>query len=142
MSRKPIVYRDLVDIRFADLDMYGHVNAKHYLDFVATARLNFMQREMKTSPQDVAASGIGFFLTQSLIQYKRSINGLQRILCESHIENVRDGVILEIPFVLKSEDGRKLYSDGVLEYTLVDLKSRQKTTITEKLENLFFETLS
>lgn len=136
----PIQYQDLVDVRFADLDFYGHVNSKHYIDFVATARLNFMQRDLKTSIEEIAKKNIGFFLIRSIINFKRPIVGLQRVLVTSHVQTVRDNSVLEIPFEIKSTDGVRLFSDGVLEFALIDMKTMRKTTAPDWLYPLFFET--
>jgi hypothetical protein len=35
MSGKAIIYKGLIDVHFSDLDFYGHVNSKHYIDYVS-----------------------------------------------------------------------------------------------------------
>jgi len=139
-NRDPIEYIDLVDIRFADLDFYGHVNSKHYLDLVATARLNFLAREMKMPMHEVAQKGIGFFLVKSTINYKRPINGLQRVLSSSRVVEIRDGKVLVIPFTIESEDRSRVFSDGILEYALIDMNTKKMTISPDWIVDLFLKT--
>lgn len=138
-ERAPIEYSDLVDIRFADLDFYGHVSSKHYIDLVATARLRFMHKKMQMRIEEVTARGVGFFLIKSTIHYKRPIHGLQRVYCSSHVADLRDGKVLVIPFTLESEDRTRIYSDGILEFALIDMATKKMTTASDWILDLFFE---
>ena len=138
-SRKPITYDESVDIRFSDLDSYGHVNSKHYVDFVSTARIVFMEKTLKTTIEDAAKKGIGFYLTKSTINYLRPITGLVRVRCRSHVHEIRDGKVLVIPFELLTEDGKRKYSDGTLEFTIVDMNTKRTTSAPEWVADLFFE---
>ena len=38
---KPIVYRSELNVRFAELDPYGHVNSTHYLDYIISSRFDW-----------------------------------------------------------------------------------------------------
>lgn len=141
MTRKPIIYKGHIDIRSSDIDLYGHVNSKHYIDIVSTIRLNFMEQEMKMPMEKITQKGLGFFMTKSTVNYRKPINGLQRVLVRSYISEVKNQKFMFIPFEICTEDGEKVFSDGVLEFALVDLKSHK--TLSEDppewLLDLFFE---
>lgn len=138
-TKKPIIYEDLVDVRFSDLDHYNHVNSKHYIDMVSTTRLTFLDREMKTPIEQVTERGIGFFMTKSTVNYKRPIQGLQKVRSKSHVADIKDGKILIIPFELCSEDGTKTFADGILEFALIDMTTKRTTTAPEWILELFFK---
>ena len=59
-SREPVIFENSVDIRFADLDHYNHVNSSHYIDLVNTSRLNFMSHDLKLSIEEVTKEGLDF----------------------------------------------------------------------------------
>ncbi len=139
LMRKPIEYADTLDIRFSDLDSYGHVNSKHYVDLVSTARLNFMSRDMKTKISDVTGQGIGFFMTKATMNFKRSINGLQKVRAVSFVQEIKDKKTLIVPFSITSENCETIFSDGVLEFALIDLKTNRSTPAPDWIIDLFFE---
>ncbi|WP_413289900.1 acyl-CoA thioesterase [Bdellovibrio sp. HCB337] len=137
-TRSPIEYVGLVDIRFSDIDSYGHVNSKHYLDIISTARLNFLAEQMKMPIEDVTKQGIGFFLTKSTMNFKRPISGLQKVLATSRVTEVRDGKVLVIPYELTDETKTVTYSDGTLEFAIIDMHSKRVTTAPTWVLDLFF----
>lgn len=138
-ERKPIAYNGLAEIRFSDLDQYGHVNSKHYLDVVLTLRLNFMHESCGMSVEEVTQRGYGFYLTRSTIQYRRSIIGLQKVMIKSHVAEVKQGKVLVVPFEIRSRDESVLHSVGELEFVIVDLASQKPTTMAPWMEDLLFE---
>jgi YbgC/YbaW family acyl-CoA thioester hydrolase len=139
MPRNPIKYHGHMDIRFSDLDYYGHVNSKHYVDFVSTVRLLFLSEKLQFPIEKVAANGIGFYMTKSIVNYKRPIIGLQKVFVQSHVDEVRDGKILIIPFSISSLNEGKDFADGTLEFTLIDMSTKRSTIAPSWLLDLFFE---
>jgi len=139
MSRKPISYSELIDIRFSDLDMYGHVNSKHYIDIVSTARLIFVAEKMKMPIEEVTKRGVGFFMTKSSVNYKRPINGLQKVLAKSHVSEIRENRTLIVPFSISTAVGDVTFADGVLEFALIDMNMKRGMEAPAWLVDLFFE---
>lgn len=133
----PIIYTGDIDVRFGDLDPYGHLNAKHYLDIVATARLRFLACEMKCPVEQLVERGIGFYLKKATQNFQRPIPGIQRVHQRSYVSAV-NGAVLVIPYELMSEDKTIRYADGVLEYAVVDLKLNRPTEPPPWLLQLFF----
>jgi YbgC/YbaW family acyl-CoA thioester hydrolase len=138
-ARKPIHYNGLTEIRFSDLDQYGHVNSKHYLDLVLSLRLRFMHEHCHMSIDEVTQRGIGFYLTRSNIQYRRSITGMQNVMIKSHVSLVKQGKVLVIPFEIRNQDESVLYSVGELEFVIIDLTTQKPTAIMPWMEDLLFE---
>jgi YbgC/YbaW family acyl-CoA thioester hydrolase len=139
MNKKPIIYKGLVDVHFSDLDFYGHVNSKHYVDYVSTVRLNYLVNPMNFPNEKVLEKGIGFFMTKSTVLYKRPILGLQKVLAQSHVAEIKNGSLLMIPFSLSNEIGDKVFAEGVLEFAVIDMTTKRPTSGPDWLLDLFFE---
>ena len=138
-NRIPIEYSDVLDIRFSDLDSYGHVNSKHYVDLVSTSRLNFMAKEMQTKISEVTEKGIGFFMTKSTINYRRPITGLRKVRSRSHVQEIRERKTLIIPFSVTAVDDEGIFCDGVLEFAIIDLTTNRSTPAPNWILDLFFK---
>jgi YbgC/YbaW family acyl-CoA thioester hydrolase len=138
-NRKPIIYDDIIDIRFSDLDHYNHVNSKHYIDLVSTARLTFLAKRMNFPIEKVTENGIGFFMIKSIVNYKRPIIGLQKVRIKSHVADIRDEKILIIPFEVCTEDDSKIFADGILEFATIDMTTKRTTILPDWALNLFFD---
>jgi YbgC/YbaW family acyl-CoA thioester hydrolase len=134
---RPIIYRATIEVRFADLDSYQHVNSSHYLDFVNTARLQFMERELQTPLNAITDQGVGWYLTKATQNFKRPITGMKAIVVESFVESVKFANLV-IPFKILSLDGRTLYADGELEYHVVNLATGRATKIEDWMLQMFF----
>ena len=51
----------VVESRFSDLGPYGHVNFKHYFDFVVGSRNSSFESRFSLSLTKIARNGIGFY---------------------------------------------------------------------------------
>jgi acyl-CoA thioesterase FadM len=124
MEREPIIYDHKIAVRFADLDPYNHVNASVYLDYIASARLTFLEETMKVPIQSITERNIGFYLKKVTQEFKRPIMGLCTVRIVSFVEAINFST-LTIPYALEDQSG-SVYSEGVLEYAIVDL-TKQST---------------
>ena len=77
VKRKPIIYEAEVEVRFDDLDSYGHVNSSRYLDYVITSRWKFAQANLSYSVQSLHDRGAGVYLTRSPLRTKLLIEAYQ-----------------------------------------------------------------
>ena len=137
---KPIVYKYTIPTRFSDLDSYNHVNFKHYFDFVINSRLFYMQDRFKLGLFELAEiTGIGFYATESQIKFLRPIKGITNVEVESFVEEVVNESLLKIPFKIFDKTSGKIYSQGRIDFTIVDVKTGWSTPITDKVTELLFE---
>lgn len=134
---KPIIYKNIVDIHFSYIDAFGHVNAKHYLDLVATSRLWFLERDMQMPLPTLMKAGYGFYLKKAVQNFRRPIIGLQGVLVTSYVAAVRDAT-LEIPFEIRTKDDEKVFADGILEYAVMDLNQMRPVPPPKMMLDLFF----
>ena len=135
---KPIIYSDTLKVRFSDLDPYGHENSAFYLDYVISSRWNFLEKSLDVSSQDLIEKGLGFYLIKSEINYKRAIKGATEVSIESFVSEVKR-TRLYISFSMSNAD-RKVCSDGVLEFAIMNLKSGMPQGFPEWATYLFWET--
>lgn len=136
---KPILYKAEAQTRFSDLDPYGHVNFKHFLDFVVNSRLTFLEKRFQLDLGELAKRGIGFYATQAEIKFLRPIIGIKTLDIETFVESVQNEVTLFIPFTIKDAQTQKVYSEGKIQFTIIDMKTGRPGPITEEVKALFFE---
>lgn len=141
ISRKPIRYEEQIGIRLSDLDLYGHVNAKHYLDLVVSSRTQFLLKRFGISMEAIAAQGIGFFLNKATTNFKRPITGLQTVKVSSHVREIgKDGRLFVIPFqITQTDDDAKVFCEGELEVTVIDMKTLRSTSAPEWVLDFLFQ---
>lgn len=136
---QPILYKATVSSRFSDLDPYGHVNFKHFFDYVISSRLIFLEKKFKLDLAKIAETGYGFYVSQGEIKFLKPIIGLRHLDIETFVESVKDNVTLVIPFTIKDSETLRINSEGKLHFTIVDLKTGKPAALTEDLKKLFFE---
>lgn len=135
----PIIYKASVQTRFSDLDPYGHVNFKHFFDYVISSRLIFLENKFDLDLDKIAKTGYGFYAAQAEIKFLRPIVGIKTLDVETFVESVKDEVTLVIPFSIKDAKTSKLNSEGKLFFTIIDLKTGKPVPLNDELKRLFFE---
>lgn len=136
-QRQPILFLQDQDIRFGELDSYGHVNAKHYLDIVASARIMYMERQLGCTMERITEAGFGFYLRKATQNFRIPIVGLQRVFVKSFVSEAKDSLFV-VDFKILNHDQSKTHAMGQLEYVVVDLKTERPTTPPTWLEKFFF----
>lgn len=134
---KPIVYEFDVDVRFSDLDFYGHVNLSKYLDMVTTSRFMYLERVLKVPLSETAKLGVAFYTIKVEQEFLRAIVGLQTVRCRSHIEKL-EGTRLEVPFEMTDVEGKKVFSKGLLTFAIVEIKTNRPCNLPDAARPWFF----
>ncbi|SMF17532.1 acyl-CoA thioesterase [Pseudobacteriovorax antillogorgiicola] len=119
----PIIFEGFIDTRFSDLDIYGHVNAKHYLDYVNTTRFRYMEEQMGMTNREIIDRGYMFFLAQSHINYRKPIESTCRIYVKSFVPEWK-GPRFNVNFEIQSEDMSITYCQGDFQVILVNNEGR------------------
>jgi thioesterase-3 len=135
---KPIRYRSMIAVRFADLDPYGHVNSSHYLDYVISARWAYARDHLSVTYKSIAEKKIGFYLAKATMLFKRPIAGAGSIVAYSHVEQIVDGRLI-VPYEIRSENDAVLHAEGVLEFVVMDLITNRSIACQAWARALFFE---
>jgi acyl-CoA thioesterase FadM len=99
-----------------------------------------MQDRFKIGLFELAQStGVGFFATESQIKFLRPIKGIANVEVESFVEEVVNESLLKIPFKIFDNASGKIYSQGRIDFTIVDVKTGWSTPITDNVTDLLFE---
>jgi len=135
-SGKPIIYTQDINVRFGDLDPYGHVNSPIYLDYVISSRWHFLEKHLNSSSDALIKKGLGFFIINSNINYRRSIAGTETITVDSWVSEVA-GTKLTVVFEIKNKE--TLYSDGQLLFAIMDLRTMKPQALPDWVEAIFWD---
>lgn len=138
MTAKPIFYEYNVDVRFAELDRYGHVNLSHYLDIIVTSRWLYLERVLKIPLSDTLKQGVAFYTAKAEQEFLKPITGLQSVRVKSFVERV-EGSRIFIPYEMKDSGEKILFSKGLLEFAVVDLKTGKPCELPPAVRGYFFE---
>ena len=135
---QPIVYSNTVTVCFSHLDRYGHVNSKHYMDYVATSRLNYLKKNFDIDLDQLEKKGLGFYLVDAQQRFLKPITGLTDVFVRSHVESEFDGV-LTVKYEIKDSSENLLHSRGTLKYVVIDMETQKKIATPNWMLNYFFK---
>jgi YbgC/YbaW family acyl-CoA thioester hydrolase len=133
---QPIIYFDTINVRISDLDPYDHVNSAIYLDYIITSRWRFAELEMKASPASLVKKGLGFYLVNSNMNYRKSIQGSASIFVESWVSDIQNSKLF-VDYTIKNEES--LASEGKLTFIIMDLATMKPQSLPEWAEYLFWK---
>lgn len=119
-----------LQVRPDDIDMYQHVHASRYFDYVLAARYDQMARCYGMSMEAFGEAGYGWYTRTSHMEYRRPLLLGEAFLVRTWIEEFdRDGV--RVDFEIRKKTTGKLVCDGWCHYTLVSLTTGRAEAIPE-----------
>lgn len=134
---EPIIYDQTLDVRFGDLDSFGHVNSMVYLDMVNSSRLIYLERELGVTTADLIRKGLGFYLSKVSQEFVKPITGLVKVRVVSHVAVV-DRAKLIIPFEMTNPESGRVYSKGELECYVVNLETQKPMALPDWAADFLF----
>ena len=137
VPKNHIVYHGEINVRFNDLDPYGHVNASIFLDYIISSRWSFLEKELQVTVDELIKKGLGFFLVNSNINYLKPIYGNSLITVDSWV-TVVDKASLTVEFEITNQS-KKTVSTGSLVFAIIDLKTKHPMSLPKWAEYLFIE---
>jgi acyl-CoA thioester hydrolase/thioesterase-3 len=124
-----------LQVRPDDIDMNQHVHASRYFDYVLAARYDQMTRCYKMGMEQFVARGLGWFVRESHIEYKRPLKVGEWFTVRTWVEEIaRDSV--RVPFEIKKANG-KMAANGYCIYTLVSVNTGRAEQIPEEIFALY-----
>jgi YbgC/YbaW family acyl-CoA thioester hydrolase len=127
---KRTVFESELEVRPDDIDMFQHVHASKYQDYVLAARFDQMKRCYGISMEAFIEKGLGWFVRDFYIEYKRSLNLGDRFTVKTWIQDFfRTGVCVHFEIIRKPND--KLCCKGHSHYTMVSLNTQRPEPIPE-----------
>jgi YbgC/YbaW family acyl-CoA thioester hydrolase len=129
MKNEPIIYEADVEVRFDDMDPYGHVNASRYLDLVITSRWKFAESHLDYTIHTLLERGVGMYLTRSLLHYRQPICGVQSVHVRSFAKHVKANSIVTVSFKVLSQQQDICYAEGEMDLSTIDIESQKLITL-------------
>ncbi len=135
---KPLIYTQLMDVRFSDLDPYGHISTGRYLDLVIGSRFLFSSLHLKMKIEDLASKNLGFFTSKLEINFIKPITGVGQVLVESFIEIIEPGK-QRVIFDIKRLNDKKTYANGNYLEHPINLSTKKPQPLPEWCYQYFFK---
>lgn len=123
-------YHSLVQVRPDDIDLFGHVHSAKYLDYFLAARFEQMSKFYHCGMDEFLAKGLGWFLQDFTISYKRPLKlGDVAMVYTNIVELAKNGSI--VAFRIVNEKTQKLVATGKGQFALVDIQSSRSIPIPD-----------
>ena len=115
-----------IEMRFADLDAYGHVNNATYFTYLETARTKiFLQNFI-----DFMNEGISFVVARAECDFKKPINFGDRVMITLTI-NRGGRTSFEVDYKIQDPEG-KLFANAKTVMVAIDEAKQSPTALPEK----------
>ncbi len=124
------LYRVGIEMRFRDLDAYGHVNNAVVFNYLEVARVRFLGEHFTVEPQDDEPL---YLVKRAECEYKRPIPLLDRIYIELHLEELRSSSF-RLGYRLCDRDGTE-YARAETVMVTVDSRSGRPTRVPDWLRS-------
>ena len=123
-------YETAMTVRPDDLDMFRHVHASKYQDYVLAARFDQMKRCYGISMEAFIEAGYGWYVRTFQIEYIRSLGLGDTFTVRTWIQDFyRKGVFVQ--FEILSKPREKKVCQGSSHYSLVSLKTQRSEIIPD-----------
>jgi acyl-CoA thioester hydrolase len=132
---QPIVYASNIEVRFSDLDSYGHVKSSLYLDYVIASRFRYAAKQLNVDDRMLIERGIGFYLAHAESRFVTPVVGIQDLSVSSWVERI-DGANLYVPYEIRLPDER-IASEGRLRFVVIDLRTKKPSAAPDWVLDLF-----
>jgi YbgC/YbaW family acyl-CoA thioester hydrolase len=120
-------------VRPDDIDLYQHVHATRYLDYVLAARFEQMERCYGMPMQAFSERGLGWFMSAATMRFRRPLGMGERMIVRCWIERFTEfGCVLAFEIDRKT-NGKRVF-EGQCDYTLVTLASGRATPLPEDVK--------
>lgn len=117
-----------MEVRPDDIDMFQHVHASRYQDYVLAARFDQMKRCYKMSMEEFLARGLGWFVQVAHLEYKRPLGLAEKFIVRTWVEKVLETGV-RVSFEICKLPTKKLSCNGYFDYALIDLNTRRAIAV-------------
>jgi YbgC/YbaW family acyl-CoA thioester hydrolase len=117
-----------LEVRPDDIDMFQHVHASRYSDYVLAARFEQMKRCYKMSMEEFLARGLGWYVQTAHIEYKRALGLGEQFTVRTWVQEILPTGV-RVDFEILKKPVPKLACSGWFAYALIDLNTRRAISI-------------
>ncbi len=125
-----------ISVRPDDIDMLNHVNNSRYLDYIQTARFDQMVRCYKMSMEEFMTMGLGFVVKRAELNFKRPLLLGDIMLVHTQVKEFNGSDII-VEFEIVNKKTGKTSCDGIMLYTMINLKTGRSEKIPEDIQTKF-----
>lgn len=122
-----------IELRFSDLDAYGHVNNATYFSLLETARTKLFLGKFS----EYMAQALHFLVVKAECEYKLPIELQDQLVISLQIDRI-GSTSFDIAYRLHN-DGDKLFALAKTVMVCFDGKAKQPTRIPENLKQLMLQ---
>jgi acyl-CoA thioester hydrolase/thioesterase-3 len=123
-------------VRPDDIDLYQHVHAPRYLDYVLAARFEQMEKNYGMSMQAFADRGLGWWMTATHVQFKRPLGWGDRMTVRCWIDHFT-ATGCRVGFEIDKRPTGKRVCEGYTEHVLVTLATGRATPIPDDVKSKY-----
>jgi acyl-CoA thioester hydrolase len=124
-----MIHTTEIDIRFADIDAFNHVNNAKYITYLEHARMKFVDEVIG----QVDWANAGFILARAEMNYIQPVKLYDKIIVETHCSRIGNKSFDLTYKILKIEGGAKTeMANAVTVQVGFDYKNNRTIAITEE----------
>ena len=117
-----------LEVRPDDIDMFQHVHASRYQDYVLAARFEQMKRCYKMSMEEFLARGLGWFVQTAHLEYKRQLGLAEKFIVATWVQEILPTGV-RVDFEILKLPTRKLACSGYFDYALINMQTRRAIAV-------------
>ncbi len=117
-----------MEVRPDDIDMFQHVHASRYQDYVLAARFEQMKRCYGMPMEEFLARGWGWYVQTAHLEYKRALGIGEKFIVRTWVQEILP-MGVRVDFEILKKPIPKLSCSGFFEYALIDLSTRRATPV-------------
>ena len=125
-----------IPVRPDDIDMFQHVHNSRYLDYIQAARYDQMVRCYKMSMEEFMIMGYGFVVKKAELNFKRALIMGDIMLISTQVKEF-NGSDIVVEFEIVNKKNEKISCDGVMLYTMINLKTGRSEKVPEEIQTKF-----
>jgi YbgC/YbaW family acyl-CoA thioester hydrolase len=125
-----------IPVRPDDIDMFQHVHNSRYLDYIQAARYDQMTRCYKMSMEEFMIMGYGFVVKKAELNFKRALVMGDMMLISTQVKEFL-GSDITVEFEIVNKKNEKIYCDGIMLYTMINLKTGRSEKVPEEIRTKF-----
>lgn len=121
-----------LQVRPDDIDLFQHVHASRYQDYVLAARYDQMARCYGMSMEAFFERGLGWYVKTAHLEYKRALKLGESFVVRTWVDGMSQ-IEVKVCFEILRKSNGKVCCAGHFEYTLINLKTGRPETIPEEI---------
>ncbi len=133
-AQKPVIGSKFVShfsVRPDDLDLFQHVHASRYQDYLLAARFDQMERCYGVSMNEFMSNDLGWFVSDFSIQYKAQLGLGEKFKVTTWIQAIKAATVVVRFEITRTAPNTELCCEGESRYVLINLITRRPTRIPE-----------